>query len=64
MKQKTFKALAKRVRVTKNKKIMKRHCGQDHFNARASGNITRRKRRDNEFSTVFYKVVQELLPNN
>ena len=34
MKAKTYKALSKRVRITKNGKIMKRRAGQDHFNAK------------------------------
>ncbi|PJA46441.1 hypothetical protein CO172_03715 [Candidatus Uhrbacteria bacterium CG_4_9_14_3_um_filter_36_7] len=62
MKLKTYKALSKRVRVTKNKKIIKRHSGQDHFNARATGKVTRRKRRDNQWSDVHEKAIRELLP--
>jgi len=43
---KTRKSISKRIRVTRHKKIMKRKCGQDHFNARESGNTTRNKRRN------------------
>ena len=45
-KMKTSKSIAKRFKVTKNNKIIKRKAGQDHFNARESGDITRNKRRD------------------
>ena len=63
MKAKTYKALSKRVRVTKNGKIMKRRAGQDHFNGRDSGKITRKKRRDRELSSAHRKAIVELLPN-
>ena len=46
MSNKTYKALAKRVKVTKNGKILKRKAGQDHFNTRDTGKVTRNKRRD------------------
>jgi ribosomal protein L35 len=38
---KTYKALAKRVKITASGKIIKRKAGQDHFNSRESGNTTR-----------------------
>ena len=62
MKQKTHKALSKRITVTKGGKLKKRHAGQDHFNTRASGKITRKKRRDNDFSKTHKKAVKELMP--
>ncbi len=61
MKLKTHKALAKRLRVTKTGKVMKRHAGQAHFNSRNSGKITRKKRRDHELSGAHAKAVQTLL---
>jgi len=45
-KLKTRKVISKRVRVTKSGKIKIKRGGQDHFNARESGNTTRNKRRD------------------
>lgn len=45
-KLKTIKAIAKRFKVTKNGKVIKRVAGQGHFNARESGKETRNKRRD------------------
>ncbi|MFH1405032.1 MAG: 50S ribosomal protein L35 [Patescibacteria group bacterium] len=64
MKQKTHKALAKRVTITKTGKVMKRHCGQDHFNSRATGKITRKKRRDTQLSGAHSVAIKNLLPNN
>jgi ribosomal protein L35 len=62
MKQKTHKAFAKRVTITKNKKVLKRHSGQGHFNSSDSGKITRKKRRDNTLSKAHDKAVKTLLP--
>lgn len=62
MKQKTHKALAKRVKVTKTGKVMKRYCGQNHFNTRDPGKITRKKRRDTEMSQAHHKAFETLLP--
>lgn len=59
---KTCQALAKRVRVTKGGKILKRHGGQDHFNSRDSGNITRKKRRDQTMAKQYVKSIKALLP--
>jgi len=43
---KTYKALSKRVKVTKTGEVLKRKAGQDHFNSRENGNTRRNKRRD------------------
>ncbi|MFA6160551.1 MAG: 50S ribosomal protein L35 [Patescibacteria group bacterium] len=59
---KTHKAVAKRVRVTKTGKVMKRHGGQDHFNARDSGNATRKKRRDQSVAKQYERNIKNLLP--
>ncbi|MEK9130538.1 MAG: 50S ribosomal protein L35 [Patescibacteria group bacterium] len=58
MSNKTYKALAKRVKVTKNGKILKRKAGQDHFNTRDTGKVTRNKRRDVTVVS-FQKLVNE-----
>ena len=42
---KTNKSFTKRLKVTKNGKILSRKIGQDHFNAKDSGNKTRNKRK-------------------
>ena len=50
------------MRVTKNGKVLKRYCGQSHYNSRDPGKITRKKRRDTEFSRAHIKAVRTLLP--
>ncbi len=60
---KTHQATAKRFVRTKKGKILKRRCGQDHFNARESGNTTRNKRRDLSFSPVFRRTIEASMPN-
>jgi len=42
---KTNKSYKKRLRVTKNGKILARKTGQNHFNAKESGSKRRAKRR-------------------
>jgi len=59
-KMKTRKSVAKRVKVTVRKKIMRRDVGQDHFNARESGKTTRSKRRDFQ---VFKTDAENILKN-
>ena len=61
---KTHKATAKRFKVTKNEKILKRKAGQDHFNARESGNTKRNKRRDILISDTERRVIKQLMPYN
>lgn len=63
-KLKTHKALAKRVKVTKNGKVLKRKAGQDHFNSRESGKVRRNKRRDVSLPHNTVKTaIETLLPN-
>lgn len=64
MKLKTHKAIAKRFKITKSGKILKRKSGQDHFNSRESGKITRKKRRDISMGKEFHKNIKELMPYN
>lgn len=61
---KTHKATAKRFKITKNNKVSKRKAGQDHFNARESGNTTRKKRRDVSVSKSDIKNIRTLIPYN
>lgn len=42
--KKTNKSYTKRIRVTRNGKLIVRAKGQNHFNAKASGNKRRAKR--------------------
>jgi len=43
---KTHKAISKRFKITRTGKVLKRVAGQDHFNSREPGKVTRNKRRD------------------
>lgn len=66
-KMKTHKATAKRFRIKKSKtgtKILKRHDGQDHFNARQTGKRKRNKRSDNTLAnTKTQKNILRALPH-
>jgi len=61
-KLKTHKTTSKRIRVTKNKKLMQRTAGQDHFNSREPSKVTRNKRRDKKVAKVNEKNIRTLLP--
>lgn len=62
MKLKTNKAISKRFKVTKNKKITMRAAGQDHFNAKERGRTRRNKRRDHQLAAVNVNNVRKFLP--
>lgn len=59
---KTRQSIAKRFRVTKNKKVIKRTCGQDHFNARENGQTRRAKRRDSTIAKADQKNIRTAMP--
>lgn len=61
-KLKTHKATAKRIKITKSGKIIKRKAGQDHFNARESGKVTRNKRKKIELEKTHIHRIKEALP--
>lgn len=63
MKLKTHKTIAKRVKLTKSGKLLKRKNGQDHFNSRESGKVTRNKRRDLSVSESYKKNILSLMPH-
>ena len=58
---KTHKATAKRFKITKNNKVTQRKAGQDHFNARESGNVKRNKRRDVATDKSVTKTIKTLM---
>ena len=64
MAMKTHKALAKRMKITRTGKVIKRKAGQDHFNSRESGNTTRNKRTDVTVTATIRKAIRALLPYN
>lgn len=59
---KTHKATVKRFTITKTNKIKRRKAGQGHFNARESGNIVRKKRRDVDAHKSNIKTIKTLMP--
>jgi large subunit ribosomal protein L35 len=59
---KTHKATAKRFVITKTNKLKQRKAGQDHFNARESGNTKRSKRRDIDTDKTLVKTIKKLMP--
>lgn len=63
-KVKTHKATAKRFTLTKTNKLKQRKAGQDHFNARESGNKKRNKRRDIDTHSTLKKTITMLTPYN
>lgn len=63
-KMKTIKSVSKRFKITKGGKIIKKTCGQDHFNAREPGKITRAKRRMFEQSNAMIKALKTGMPYN
>lgn len=67
-KLKTHKMSAKRFKISRPKKskaraakITHRAGGQDHFNARESGVVTKRKRRDKNLSKTHLKTIKILI---
>ena len=65
-KMKTNKAIAKRFQIKKSRKngvsVIKRATGQDHFNARASGNTKRNKRSDVTMTKTLQATIIHAMP--
>jgi len=66
-KLKTRKAISERFQIKKSKKgykIIKRADGQDHFNARQTGNTKRNKRSDSVLATTKnHKTILRAMPH-
>lgn len=60
---KTNKSFAKRIKITGSGKVLKRPPGQNHFNAKASGNETRKKHGDIRGPKELDKKVKALIFN-
>ena len=60
---KTNKSYLKRIRVTRNGKLVARAKGQNHFNAKQSGNKRRGKRRS-VLLTLTPQVRRRFLPGS
>lgn len=60
-KVKTHQGASKRLRVTKTGKVMHRTSGQDHFNSRETGKVTKNKRQDSSLAAN-NKSIKSLIP--
>ena len=60
-KYKTHKATAKRIKITKKKKMIQRTAGQNHFNSRESAKVTKNKRKDRRISKSNIKAINKLI---
>lgn len=61
---KTHQATVKRFKKTATKKLKQRKGGQDHFNSRDTGKVTRRKRLDITTTKTLTKTIKMLTPYN
>jgi len=61
---KTHKATAKRYFITKKGSVKKKKAGQDHFNARETGNVGRNKRRDVKIHKTEIRNIESFIPYN
>ncbi|PIP23128.1 MAG: 50S ribosomal protein L35 [Candidatus Nealsonbacteria bacterium CG_4_8_14_3_um_filter_39_7] len=61
MKIKTRKSITKRFKVTKNGKILRRPCGQDHLRSKKTGEQVRKKRKWATVSDSEIKKIKKLL---
>ncbi|RJQ14533.1 50S ribosomal protein L35 [Candidatus Parcubacteria bacterium] len=59
---KTKKAISKRIKVTSKNKFIRRKIGQNHFNAKQSGNKTRSLHKTSELSAQVAKRIKRHLP--
>jgi len=59
---KTHQSIAKRFKISKTGKLLKRKAGQDHFNAREKGSVTRAKRRTRNTSDTVARPLKHLIP--
>lgn len=60
---KSNRSLLKRIKITGTGKILKRKPGQNHFNAKDSGNAGRHKHGSKTSPAEYAKGFQKLLPN-
>lgn len=61
-KLKTNKALAKRIKISKRKKVLRRATGQNHFNSKETGKVGRAKKSDARLFKTDEKNVLKALP--
>lgn len=58
---KTNKSYTKRIKVTKNGKLIARKPGQNHFNARQTG-TQRQRRKRTQLLTLSKRITRRFLP--
>ena len=58
---KTNKSITKRFKITGRKKLMRKTISQNHFNAKAPGRKTIKKRRLKAVSSSFYKTYKRFI---
>lgn len=61
-KMKTKKSVAKKVKITKNKKVIRHSTGQNHGNAKEAGSVTRAKRKNKRMFSADEKNIVAALP--
>jgi large subunit ribosomal protein L35 len=59
---KTKKSVAKKVKITKNKKVIRRSTGQNHYNSKESGAEGRAKKKDLRMFRTDEKNIVAALP--
>lgn len=60
-KHKTNKSTLKRLKITGGNKILRRSVGQNHFNAKDSGNEKRGKRKFKGLPKEFQKGIKQII---
>ncbi len=58
---KTKKSVAKKFKITKNGKVLRRATGQNHYNSKEDGNVGRAKKRDQRLFASDEKNVRKAL---
>ena len=61
IKAKTKKSITKRFKITKNGKIMRKPCGQNHYRAKKTGEEKRKSRKWMLVSKPLAKKLKKLL---
>lgn len=61
-KMKTKKSVSKKVKITKNKKVLRRTTGQNHYNSKETGAEGRAKKKDQRMFKTDEKNVVAALP--
>ena len=55
------KLITKRIRITKNGKMIHRHAGHNHFNAKASRRVQQRRNQNVTFSKTMQRNITQML---